>query len=323
MTQTTMCPTQDEVYSVADIRAEFKAIQSILPKPDELLQVNHSTDVLRERIEAMNKQSAKADAGSVPIPLPRWLRPKDDSKRVEPHNALRVFLENEPREIREQGCSRIVSSTIRMLSCGNLHQQLRLPADVIRDQFNRAFEGIPANFGKAEEVRKSIKHRSLPVPNFFLDPEDPRQFPPHIALLVVLQEAEDESAHMKSAVYDALWSCIALVALLLRLVLEVIGGAGAIWGGSEVFGFRNKNNGHIWCIASIAVGIFCLLRFVVLNAPQEEDEGDILGAAGPWSLRPRRRLRGIFEHPFHFFLRARPAMAVPYQADRTQVDIAV
>jgi len=316
-----MFPTQDEGYSVADIRAEFKAIQSLLPKPDELLQVKHSTDMLREHIEGRNKQAAEADASSNPIPVPRWLRQKDDSKRIEPHNALRILLENEPRQLREHGCSCIVSSTIRLLSCGNLHQQMRLPADVIRDQFNRAFEGIPANFGKADEVRKSIKHRSLPVPNFFMDPEDPRQFPPHVALLVVLQEAEDESAHMKSAFYDAVWSCIALVALVLRLVLEVIGGAGAIWGGSEVFGFRNKGNGQIWCVASIAVGIFCLLRFVVLNAPQEEDEGDILGAAGPWSLRPRSRLRGIFEHPFHFFVRARPAMAGPQQAD--SLDLAV
>jgi hypothetical protein len=312
---------QEADYSAADVRAEFKAIQSLLPRPDELLQVKHSADVLRERIDAMGRRAAHANADFKSTPLPRWLSCPKDSEHIAPHNALRILLESEPRLVREQGCSRIVSCVIQSLTRGNLHRQCRLPADVIRDQFNRCFEGIPAAMVKPEELRKSIRHRSLPVPNFFLDPEDPRQFPPHVALLVVLQEAEDESAHMRSALGEAAWSCVALLALLLRLVLEVIGGAGAIWGGSEVFGFRNQSNGGVWCVTSIAVGVFCLLRFVVLNAPQEEDDGDILGAAGPWSLRPRRRLRAIFEHPFHFFVRARHTVASPRPAD--DKDIAV
>ena len=46
--------------------------------------------------------------------------------------------------------------------------------------------------------------------------------------------------------------------------------------------------------------------FVTLNAPSKEDEGDILGPAGPWSLRLPVRLRVITEHPFHYFARALP-----------------
>lgn len=295
-------------YTAADIRNEFKAIRHLLPRPDELLQVKHSTDVLRERIATWNK-TADADVNRQPIVAPRWLLQNEE--RVEPHTALHILLESQSSDARPSTFSRAMSCGMRALSCGNLFPQLRLPADVIRDQFSRAYEGMPAAHCLAPEVRKSIKHRSLPVPNFLLDPEDPRQFPPHIALLVVLQESEGESAHMKSVVYDAVWSFFALLALFLRLVLEVIGGSGAIWGGSEVFGLRHSENGQLWCIMSVAVGIFCLLRFVVLNAPQEEDEGDILGPAGVWSLRPRSRLRAIFEHPFHFFLRARPSVPLP------------
>jgi len=65
-----------------------------------------------------------------------------------------------------------------------------------------------------------------------------------------------------------------------------------------------------------AVGVLCLVRFVILNAPQNEDEGDILGPAGPWSLRAPARLWAVCEYPFHYFVRARahfvPADITPH-----------
>ena len=80
----------------------------------------------------------------------------------------------------------------------------------------------------------------------------------------------------------------------------------AIWGGAEVFGLRYAYNRELWRWISIFVGVLCFMRFVTLNAPQREDEGDILGPAGPWSLRLPVRLRAVCDHPFHYFVRALP-----------------
>eukprot|EP00580_Thalassiosira_gravida_P002568 CAMPEP_0201607164 /NCGR_PEP_ID=MMETSP0492-20130828/6375_1 /ASSEMBLY_ACC=CAM_ASM_000837 /TAXON_ID=420259 /ORGANISM="Thalassiosira gravida, Strain GMp14c1" /LENGTH=212 /DNA_ID=CAMNT_0048071711 /DNA_START=234 /DNA_END=873 /DNA_ORIENTATION=- len=189
---------------------------------------------------------------------------------------------------------------------GRLHRQLNNPAEFIRDQFNRVAHVIPANVVTPNLLRKKIRNRGLPVPNYFLDPEDDKQFPPHIALLVILQDGEKESGKFYNIFYYAAFSLFAIVALLLRVVLEVIGGAGAIWGGAEVFTLRRGDNAEMWRWISVAIGILCFLRFVTLNAPQIEDEGDILGPAGPWSLRLPVRLRAVCDHPFHYFVRALP-----------------
>jgi hypothetical protein len=91
-----------------------------------------------------------------------------------------------------------------------------------------------------------------------------------------------------------------------RIVLAVMGGAGAIWGGSEVVKLRNADNADLWRWLSLGVGVLCYARFVTLNVPYKEDEGDILGPAGPWSLRLSLRLRAVCDHPFHYFVRALP-----------------
>lgn len=82
--------------------------------------------------------------------------------------------------------------------------------------------------------------------------------------------------------------------------------AGAIWGGAEVVKLRNADNAELWRWLSIGVGVLCFARFVTLNVPYKEDEGDILGPAGPWSLRLSLRLRAVCDHPFHYFVRALP-----------------
>jgi len=284
---------ESEKYDAETIKAEFRTYQSILPKPDKLLQEQHSSRMLREKIQ----QSY--------ISEPRFLKYSFEGG-IKPHHALCCLLlsEYEAEERKEKGGSNLYSLLVRALSFGNLHPQLNNPAEFIRDQFLRVAHVIPTYVVKPEALRKKIRNSGLPVPNYFLDPEDGKQFPPHIALLVILQDGEQESKKMDNFLYRMAFSLFAFVALLLRVVLEVIGGAGAIWGGAEVFTLRNADNAELWRWISVGVGVLCFLRFVTLNAPQKEDEGDILGPAGPWSLRPPVRLRAVCNHPYHYFFRA-------------------
>ena len=252
--------------------------------------------MLRRKIEQSN------------IELPRFLKYKSEGG-IKPHHALCCLLLSEyeaEKDRKEADKTRVYSSLVRILSLGYLHRQLNNPAEFIRDQFGRVAHAIPTDVVTPPVLRKKIRNRGLPVPNYFLDPEDEKQFPPHIALLVILQDGEKESRKLDNILYRILFSLFALVALLLRIVLEVIGGAGAIWGGAECFSLRTTDNVELWRWISVAVGVLCFLRFVTLNAPQMEDEGDILGPAGPWSLRLPVRLRAVCDHPFHYFVRALP-----------------
>lgn len=296
-------------YDAATIRAEFKTYQSILPKPDELLQAKHSFTFLRNLLEQHN------------IELPRFLKYKFEGG-IKPHHALCCLLlseyEEKARKQEKNAIGReilVYPSLVRILSFGYLHHQLNNPSEFIRDQFDRVASVIPTDVVKPSVLRKKIKNRGLPVPNYFLDPEDGKQFPPHIALLVILQDGEKESRKLDSIINRLAFSLFALMALLLRIVLEVIGGAGAIWGGAEVVKLRTADNPELWRWISIAVGVLCFLRFVTLNAPQKEDEGDILGPAGPWSLRLPVRLRAVCDHPFHYFVRALPPSSLRKKRD--------
>jgi hypothetical protein len=296
---------ESQEYDAATIRREFQTYQSVLPNPAKLLQEKHSFTMLRTKIEQNH------------IELPRFLRYKFEGG-IKPHHALCCLLlseyqaEADEKQKRKSLVYNLYSWWIRITSFGGLYPQLNNPAEFIRDQFHRVAHAIPTDVVKPSVLRKKIKNRGLPVPNYFLDPEDRKQFPPHIALLVILQtsftDGEDESSNkiFSNLLYRVAFSLFALVALLLRIVLEVIGGAGAIWGGAEVLTLRTAETAELWRWISVAVGILCLLRFVTLNAPQQEDEGDILGPAGPWSLRLPVRLRAVCDHPFHYFVRALP-----------------
>jgi len=61
---------------------------------------------------------------------------------------------------------------------------------------------------------------------------------------------------------------IALVSLACRFVLEVLGGAGAIWGCTELLGLRTGGpgspSGEVCAIAAGVVGVLCLLRFLLV-----------------------------------------------------------
>lgn len=293
----------DSNYDAATIRAEFKNYQSILPKPDELLQGKHSFTYLRKKIQQHN------------IELPRFLKYKFEGG-IKPHHALCCLLLSEyeaeilqKKELITGSKESMLPSLVQILSFGYLYPQLNNPSEFIIDQFNRVAPIVPTAMVKPSILRKKIKDRGLPIPNYFLDPADENQFPPHIALLVILQGGEKESQKLNSFLNRLAFSCFAFVALLLRIILEVVGGAGAIWGGSEVLKLRNFNNRELWRWISIVVGVLCFLRFVTLNLPQKEDEGNILGPAGPWSLRLPLRLRAVTEHPFHYFARALPPSA--------------
>jgi hypothetical protein len=292
-----------EEYDAATIRAEFRFYQSILPKPDELLQQHHSVEILRAMIERSSKNTA----------IPHFLKTVPEGG-IAPHNALCCLLLDDFSKAQEKDetrtCEVIFSSwLIWAFSFGFLYRQLIIPAEFIRDQFYRVAHVVPTQPVPPSVLRHKIRNSGLPLPNFFLDPE----FPPHIAMLVILQEDEEESLYLRNYLHRLAWLVFAFVALILRLVLEVIGGAGAIWGGSEVFYLRDASTNELWRWLSVAVGILCFLRFVTLNAPQQEDEGDILGPAGPWSLRTASRLRAVCEHPFHYFARAQP----PYSPNST------
>ena len=281
-------------YSAAAIKAEFKTYQASLPKPDELLQQRHSFAVLRARMDEMN------------VEPPRFLAYTQDGG-VKPHHALCMLLLSEYQAGKKlTKRSFIYSKIVKILSCGCLYNQLNNPADFIRDQFYRVANAVPTDTVTPEVLRKKIRNVGLPVPNYFRDPEDPQQFPPHIALLVILQDGEEESRKLNSILGRFFFGFFAILALLLRIVLEVIGGAGAIWGGAEVVKLRTAENAELWRFLALGTGVFCFLRFITLNLPQEEDEGDILGPAGPWSLRFPVRLRAVCDHPFHYFVRALP-----------------
>lgn len=307
-------------YDAATIRNEFKTYQEILPHPDVLLQEQHSFTYLRNKIE---------ESG---IEIPRFLRYKFEGG-VKPHTALCCLLlgeyemelkkqqerkkeKKQTKKNYEDHSCRLYPFIVGILSFGYLHIQINNPADYIRDQFFRVAHVIPTNVVPSNILRKKIKNKGLPVPNYFLDPDDPRQFPPHIALLVMLQDGEQESRKLDSFVNRLVFSSFALISLMLWIVLEVIGGAGAIWGGAEVVKLRNADNADLWRWLSISVGLLCFARFVTLNAPYKEDEGDILGPAGPWSLRLSSRLRAVCDHPFHYFVRALP----PSTPRRRKVD---
>lgn len=287
-----------EEYDAATIRAEFRTYQTFLPKSDKLLQQQHSVDALREMVSNSDSK------------MPRWLKHEGG---IAPHDALCCLLLKEMKDEQLNGSSSSTSNNnpvswwlIRVLSLGWFYPSINIPADIIREQFHRVAHVIPTELVRPDILRRKIRDRSLPVPNFFLDPEDDKQFPPHIAMLVILQDGEQESKHLGNFFYRAAWLLFAALALILRLVLEVIGGAGAIWGGAEVFNLRDDDNRELWRWISVAVGVLCYLRFMTLNAPQQEDEGDLLGPAGPWSLRPPVRLRAVCEHPYHYFARAQP-----------------
>ena len=288
---------ESERYDADTIRGEFRAYQHLLPRPEQLLQQQHSFTALRTKIEESN------------VDLPRFLRYKSEGG-IKPHHALCCLLlseyEAKKTEERKKKCCRGGPSWVQILSFGTLHRQINNPAAFIRDQFDRVAPVIPTDVVKPHVLRKKITNRGLPVPNYFLDPDDDKQFPPHIALLVILQDGEKESRRLNNVLYSLAFSLFALVALLLRIVLEVIGGAGAIWGGAECFRLRNPTNVEEWRWVSVAIGGLCFGRFITLNIPQEEDEGDILGPAGPWSLRLPVRLRAVCDHPFHYFVRALP-----------------
>lgn len=55
----------------------------------------------------------------------------------------------------------------------------------------------------------------------------------------------------------------AAVGVSVTFVLEVVGAAGAIWGGSEVTGLRDEHNAHRWDLIAFGVAGLAMLRFIL------------------------------------------------------------
>jgi len=82
----------------------------------------------------------------------------------------------------------------------------------------------------------------------------------------------------------------AALELAATFLLEVLGGAGAVWGSSEFLGVRRGNNATAWRLVSGCVGGWCLLRWIGVHAlGRERNASDevlacfllqVLGGAG-------------------------------------------
>jgi hypothetical protein len=143
---------ESEQYDAATIRKEFKAYQSLLPKPDVLLQNRPSFQTLRGKIE----QSG--------VNVPRFLLYKHEGG-IKPHHALCCLLLSEYEACEKQRLSKtrrygqLLALPARILSFGYLYRQLNNPAEFIRDQFYRVAPAIPTNVVKPHVLRKKIENQ--------------------------------------------------------------------------------------------------------------------------------------------------------------------
>eukprot|EP00980_Cylindrotheca_fusiformis_P003834 scaffold858_cov123-Cylindrotheca_fusiformis.AAC.10 len=64
------------------------------------------------------------------------------------------------------------------------------------------------------------------------------------------------------AVYEKSRLMLCMQVFLPKLVLEVLGGAGAIWGFSEAVGLRNESNIWFWRPVALSVGSLFLARWL-------------------------------------------------------------
>lgn len=143
-------------YDAAAIRAEFKTYQAALPKPDELLQQQHSFAVLRARFDEQN------------IKPPRFLSYTQEMG-IKPHHALCMLLLSEyeaGKKLTKR--SYVYSKIVKILSLGYLYNQLNNPADFIRDQFYRVANAVPTDAVTPDVLRKKIRNKGL-VRSLFFD----------------------------------------------------------------------------------------------------------------------------------------------------------
>ena len=136
-------------YDAAAIRAEFKAYQATLPKPDELLQQQHSFAVLRAMMDESKVQ------------VPRFLGYSQEGG-IKPHHALCMLLLSEyeaGKKLTKR--SFVYSKLVKILSFGCLYNQLNNPADFIRDQFYRIAHVVPTDTVTPDVLRKKIRNKGL------------------------------------------------------------------------------------------------------------------------------------------------------------------
>ena len=122
------------------------------------------------------------------------------------------------------------------------------------------------------EIRSLLEEAGSEVPNFLLDKDDDGHVAPHTAALELLLRNSRTSPSRRPALPLV---PAALMALICQVVLEVLGGAGAIWGCGELLRLRKGGNTHpSWDIFSwlaFVVGICCAFRFALIHHVSRND----------------------------------------------------
>lgn len=159
------------------------------------------------------------------------------------------------------------------------------------------------------ELRSLLEEAGSEVPRFLLDREDEKHIPPHVVALELLLKRESIFNKYKR-ISRRRWSLvpIALLSLLCQIVLEVFGGAGAIWGCAELARLRKGGAAHasydIFTWMAFGVGVVCAFRFAVINCcqpPRDPTFQEELDAIPSF----RERARFVAKEPVVFLFSSR------------------
>ena len=149
------------------------------------------------------------------------------------------------------------------------------------ESLRRILDETPASELHPHEIRSLLEEAGSEVPNFLLDKDDDGHIAPHTAALELLlrgggERFEGNNSQTTSRRTRAL-SLVpaALMALICQVVLEVLGGAGAIWGCGELLRLRKGDSTHpSWDTFSwlaFVVGICCAFRFALIHHVSPND----------------------------------------------------
>ena len=94
------------------------------------------------------------------------------------------------------------------------------------------------------------------------DGKSRRQLPPfrRVNLTISTNEKDCSSICDGDEGMDSLGEIIST--FLVKLILQVMGGTGAIWGFSEACGFRNEENTRFWRPVALGFGLFFFMRWL-------------------------------------------------------------
>jgi len=111
-------------------------------------------------------------------------------------------------------------------------------------------------------------------------------------------------AQTRHNLYLWLWTPVAVLALLLQVLFEVPGGAGAVWGCAELLGLRHGVQ-LSWQVAALVTGAICAWRFLVIHAPVGQDQSFLQEHPNFGTMVFREQLRAVSSKPWLFLRRCR------------------